>query len=226
MRVNGDVVNQVGNLHGNGYADLHFIIPELVQALRVVEGPYDPRQGNFAVAGSADYELGLTRRGLTGELRGRLVRHAARAAAVGLADQRQPQLRRASSSTRPTASAQNRDARRATALGQLEDKLGEDGLWRLTTGAYLTRLPLGRRDPRGRLRGRPHGLLRHLRLRPGRRGEPRVRARRPRVPARGLHDAPPAVAHRADHAAARGLHRVPARPAGRRSRTRTASAAT
>ena len=51
MRVNGDVVNEVGNLHGNGYADLHFIIPELVQALRVVEGPYDPRQGNFAVAG-------------------------------------------------------------------------------------------------------------------------------------------------------------------------------
>ncbi|HEY0253019.1 MAG TPA: Plug domain-containing protein, partial [Kofleriaceae bacterium] len=52
LRVNGDVVNQAGNLHGNGYADLHFVIPEVVQALRVIEGPYDPRQGNFAVAGS------------------------------------------------------------------------------------------------------------------------------------------------------------------------------
>jgi len=30
---------------------------EFGQSLRVVEGPYDPRQGNFAVAGSADYEL-------------------------------------------------------------------------------------------------------------------------------------------------------------------------
>ncbi|HET9621698.1 MAG TPA: Plug domain-containing protein, partial [Kofleriaceae bacterium] len=36
MRVNGDVVNQAGNLHGNGYADLHFVIPELVQSLRVI----------------------------------------------------------------------------------------------------------------------------------------------------------------------------------------------
>src|SRR5262249_5740263 len=65
LRVNGDVVNQAGNLHGNGYADLHFVIPELVQSLRVVEGPYDPRQGNFAVAGGADYTLGLEQRGLT-----------------------------------------------------------------------------------------------------------------------------------------------------------------
>jgi iron complex outermembrane recepter protein len=33
---------------------------------------------------------------------------------------------------------QNRDARRATALGQVESALGDDGLWRLTTGLYLT----------------------------------------------------------------------------------------
>jgi iron complex outermembrane recepter protein len=65
LTVGGVPVNQVGNLHGNGFADLHFVVPELVEALRVVEGPYDPRQGNFAVAGSANYELGLERRGLT-----------------------------------------------------------------------------------------------------------------------------------------------------------------
>ena len=35
--------------------------PSWSQSLRVLEGPFDPRQGNFAVAGSADYELGLTR---------------------------------------------------------------------------------------------------------------------------------------------------------------------
>jgi iron complex outermembrane receptor protein len=137
LRVNGDVVNQVGNLHGNGYADLHFIIPELVQSLRVVEGPYDPRQGNFAVAGSADYELGLARRGLTASYE------------VGSYGTRRALLLWGS----PTRNShnfggvelyqtdgfgQNRDAKRATALGQLEDKLGEDGLWRLTTGAYIT----------------------------------------------------------------------------------------
>ncbi|HEX7479121.1 MAG TPA: TonB family protein [Polyangiales bacterium] len=62
--VGGVPINQAGNLHGNGYADTHFIIPELVTSLRVQEGPFDPRQGNFAVAGSADYELGLPQRGL------------------------------------------------------------------------------------------------------------------------------------------------------------------
>jgi TonB family protein len=61
----GVPINEAGNLHGNGYADTHFIIPELVSSLRIVEGPFDPRQGNFAVAGSADYELGLDERGLT-----------------------------------------------------------------------------------------------------------------------------------------------------------------
>src|SRR5579872_1757908 len=63
--VGGVPINESGNLHGNGYADTHFVIPELVQRLRVVEGPFDPRQGNYAVAGSADYELGLEQRGLT-----------------------------------------------------------------------------------------------------------------------------------------------------------------
>jgi iron complex outermembrane recepter protein len=137
MRVNGDVVNQAGNLHGNGYADLHFIIPELVQALRVVEGPYDPRQGNFAVAGSADYELGLAHRGLTASFD------------VGSYGTQRALLLWGS----PTENShnfggielyktdgfgQNRDARRATALGQIESALGDDGLWRLTTGLYLT----------------------------------------------------------------------------------------
>ncbi len=63
--VGGVPINEVGNLHGNGYADTHFIIPELVETFRVLEGPFDPRQGNFAVAGSANYELGLADRGTT-----------------------------------------------------------------------------------------------------------------------------------------------------------------
>ena len=63
--VDGVPINDAGNLHGNGYASTHFIIPELVQSLRVTEGTYAPQQGNFAVAGSADYHLGLENRGLT-----------------------------------------------------------------------------------------------------------------------------------------------------------------
>lgn len=64
LTVDGVPINDSGNLHGNGYADLGFLIPELVANLRVLEGPLDPRQGNYAVAGSADYQLGLTERGL------------------------------------------------------------------------------------------------------------------------------------------------------------------
>ena len=137
LRVNGDVVNQAGNLHGNGYADLHFVIPELVQSLRVIEGPYDPRQGNFAVAGSADYELGLTRRGLTGSYE------------QGSFGTRRALLTWGSPATnshnfggvelyQTDGFGENRDARRATALGQVESSLGDAGLWRLTTGVYLT----------------------------------------------------------------------------------------
>lgn len=64
LTVDGVPINDSGNLHGNGYADVGFIIPELVENLRVLEGPLDPRQGNYAVAGSADYQLSLTERGL------------------------------------------------------------------------------------------------------------------------------------------------------------------
>ncbi len=66
----GMPINESGNLHGNGYADTHFIIPELVSSLRVIEGPFDPRQGNYAVAGSANYELGLAQRGFTAKFTG------------------------------------------------------------------------------------------------------------------------------------------------------------
>jgi iron complex outermembrane receptor protein len=68
IAVGGVPVNESGNLHGNGYADLHFVIPEVVAALRVVEGPFDPAQGNNAVAGSVAYDLGLAQRGLTAKI--------------------------------------------------------------------------------------------------------------------------------------------------------------
>ena len=63
--VGGVPINESGNIHGNGYADTHFIIPELVSFLRVEEGAFDPRQGNYAVAGSAEYELGWATPGVT-----------------------------------------------------------------------------------------------------------------------------------------------------------------
>ncbi|WP_437605389.1 TonB family protein [Sorangium sp. So ce834] len=60
----GVPLNEVSNAHGHGYADSLFLIPELVRELRIVEGPFDPRQGDFAVAGTVSYELGLEPRGV------------------------------------------------------------------------------------------------------------------------------------------------------------------
>lgn len=59
----GIPINQASHLHGQGYADLGGIIPETVRSLRVLEGVYDPRQGDFAVAGSVDYDLAVPDRG-------------------------------------------------------------------------------------------------------------------------------------------------------------------
>jgi hypothetical protein len=136
IRVAGDVVNQAGNLHGNGYADLHFVIPELVQSIRVVEGPYDPRQGNFAVAGSADYELGLTKRGLTASYE--LGSYRTRRALLlwGPPDKDEHTFGGVEL-YHTDGFGQNRDADRATALGQYEGSL-DHGIWRVTTGAYAT----------------------------------------------------------------------------------------
>jgi TonB family protein len=57
--VGGAPINEVSNVHGQGYADLHFVMPEIVRELRAQSGPFDPRQGDFAVAGSVRASLGL-----------------------------------------------------------------------------------------------------------------------------------------------------------------------
>ncbi|MCL2777064.1 MAG: TonB-dependent receptor [Polyangiaceae bacterium] len=62
FKVSGIPMNQPSHIHGQGYADLNLIIPETVRSIRVVEGVYDPRQGDFAVAGSIDYDLGVEER--------------------------------------------------------------------------------------------------------------------------------------------------------------------
>jgi len=60
----GAPVNEVSNVHGQGYADLHFLIPELVQQIESQPGVYDPRQGDFAVAGSLRFSVGQAEPGV------------------------------------------------------------------------------------------------------------------------------------------------------------------
>jgi outer membrane receptor protein involved in Fe transport len=52
--VNGLPVNMPTNGHGQGYADLNFLIPELVDRIEYRKGPYFAKSGNFSAAGSAD----------------------------------------------------------------------------------------------------------------------------------------------------------------------------
>ena len=52
--VNGVPVNMPTHAHGQGYSDLNFLIPELVQSIAYRKGPYDATQGDFSSAGSAD----------------------------------------------------------------------------------------------------------------------------------------------------------------------------
>jgi hypothetical protein len=52
--VNGLPVNMPSHGHGQGYADLNFLIPELVDRIEYRKGPYFAQNGNFAAAGSAD----------------------------------------------------------------------------------------------------------------------------------------------------------------------------
>jgi iron complex outermembrane receptor protein len=61
----GAPVNDVSNLHGQGYADLHFLPREVVKQVTASPGTYDPRQGDFAVAGSMRFDLGYDQPGIT-----------------------------------------------------------------------------------------------------------------------------------------------------------------
>lgn len=55
LSVDGMPVNMVSHAHGQGYADLHFLIPETVGVTQFDKGPYYARQGDFTTAGYVDF---------------------------------------------------------------------------------------------------------------------------------------------------------------------------
>jgi TonB-dependent Receptor Plug Domain/CarboxypepD_reg-like domain len=57
ISVDGLPVNMVSHAHGQGYADLHFVIPETVENVAFSKGSYMVEQGNFATAGSVGFQL-------------------------------------------------------------------------------------------------------------------------------------------------------------------------
>lgn len=56
ITVDGLPVNMVSHAHGQGYADLHFLIPETIDKVDFGKGPYYAEQGNFTTAGYAAFK--------------------------------------------------------------------------------------------------------------------------------------------------------------------------
>ncbi len=57
ISVDGMPVNMVSHAHGQGYADLHFVIPETIENVNFGKGPYYMEQGDFNTAGYVDLRL-------------------------------------------------------------------------------------------------------------------------------------------------------------------------
>lgn len=56
LTVDGMPVNMVSHAHGQGYADMHFLIPETINTIDFGKGPYYAEQGNFATAGYVGFK--------------------------------------------------------------------------------------------------------------------------------------------------------------------------
>jgi iron complex outermembrane recepter protein len=135
--VEGVPINEVDNTDGHGYADTHFIIPEVVQSLRVIEGPFDPHQGDFAVAGGANYQLGVSQRGL--ELEQSVGQFGTtRTLALWAPPSERDATFGAVQIYNTAGYGVNRADTAASAMGQYEGTFGDRGIWRALATAYAT----------------------------------------------------------------------------------------
>lgn len=55
LTVDGMPVNMVSHAHGQGYADLHFVTPEIIDYVDFNKGPYYSKVGDFNTAGYANF---------------------------------------------------------------------------------------------------------------------------------------------------------------------------
>ncbi len=53
--VDGIPVNMPSHGHGQGYEDLHFLIPETVEGMDIFKGPYSTKYGNFATGAAVQF---------------------------------------------------------------------------------------------------------------------------------------------------------------------------
>jgi hypothetical protein len=138
MRLGSIPINIPTHIHGQGYADANFIIPEVVRSVRVLEGPYDPRQGDAAIVGSAYFDLAVPERGYQLKTTGGSFGNAR---VVGIAAPREAEEETfAAFALRSTNGfGQNRAAQSASTNAQYAVDLGARDRLRLVATAYGAR---------------------------------------------------------------------------------------
>ncbi len=53
--IDGIPINEPAHVHGQGYLDLHFLIPETIRKMKIIEGSYMASYGDFANAGAVEF---------------------------------------------------------------------------------------------------------------------------------------------------------------------------
>jgi iron complex outermembrane receptor protein len=139
VRVSGIPINEMSNVHGHGYVDVGFVIPEVVRALHARKGSFELDQGSFATAGSVGFELGVTPgdRGARVHYElGSTSRH--RVLGIVAPENRNQATFAAVEAVSDRGFGENRSARRASTLGQLRIDLDADRYVEIMGGAYAS----------------------------------------------------------------------------------------
>jgi TonB family protein len=135
MNFNGVPINQASNTDAQGYADLNFLIPEVVREVVVLEGPYSPRQGDFAAAGSADFELGVLERGTRLQASYGSFGTGRYLAVIAPTEERTGTFL-AFQYLKTNGYGDNRSGTAVSAMGQYEGTFGSKGLWHVLATGY------------------------------------------------------------------------------------------
>lgn len=138
ISVGGIPINEVSNLHGQGYADLNFVIPEVVNRIDALPGAFDPSQGDFAIAGSIRYQLGYRQPGITA--RGTYGMFNTRRVMLAYHPESEPEETFAAFEAYGTDGfGTGRAAQRTSGMGQILLSLGERADLRMIGSAYAGR---------------------------------------------------------------------------------------
>ncbi|MFO0678294.1 MAG: TonB-dependent receptor [Polyangiaceae bacterium] len=136
--VGGIPVNEVSNLHGQGYADLHFAMPEVIKDVTATPGTYDPRQGDFAVAGTVRMRLGMAEPGITAK--GSLGSFGNRRLFLGYHPEGSSDETFGAAEVYETDGfGPNRAAKRASVMGQVSHDFGDGLNLRVLASAFASR---------------------------------------------------------------------------------------